>query len=294
MKSLFTFLFLVFAQNSYANQVVQIIWPFSAASTQANMVRALINEANGRQNNYKFVFVHKPGAGGSIAANASLSTETSILMSTSSFYIRPLLYKDSHDISKFDLIEVACSDQPLAIFSTRYSGISEIKIQPVTIGVIPGSITNLVSRRLSQENRNISEVFYKGTPEATADVLGGHLDLSIDFLGEQRITGNPRIKILGITGVRSYGNYKTLSEQNINGFESITNSYYIFVDKKLPSELKSELRKIFSVSKQNTTVQEICKRDYGQQIYFSESEINTLHLMTNQFWKTVTVNMTIK
>jgi tripartite-type tricarboxylate transporter receptor subunit TctC len=292
---LFSLIFLlVFSKSIFAAQTIQVHWPFSVASTQANMIRALLSEANAQQTDYKFVFAHKPGAGGSIAANSSLSGGSSILISTSSFYIRPLLYSDSHDVNKFNLVEVVCNDQPLAVFSTKYSTIDELRSRSVTVGVIPGSITNLVTRRFVLNNLQISEVFYKGTPEATADVLGAHIDLSIDFLGERRITENSRIKIIGITGSKSFGNYRTLASQNITGTESITNSYFIFLDKNADSALLQKLREIFSRSKTTTKVQEFCQKDYGSQKSYSDSELTILNETNKTFWKIATSGVIVK
>jgi hypothetical protein len=58
---------------------IQVLWPFSVSSEQANMVRMLIQNANKNQSKYNFIFASKQGAGGSIAAQAALSNEVSIL-----------------------------------------------------------------------------------------------------------------------------------------------------------------------------------------------------------------------
>jgi tripartite-type tricarboxylate transporter receptor subunit TctC len=143
-------------------------------------------------------------------------------------------------------------------------------------------------------NLQISEVFYKGTPEATADVLGAHIDLSIDFLGERRITENPRIKIIGITGSKSFGNYRTLSDQNITGTELITNSYFIFLDKNANVAFETKLREIFSTSKTTEKVQEFCKIDYGSQHSYSENELIKLNESNKIFWKNTTNGVIVK
>jgi tripartite-type tricarboxylate transporter receptor subunit TctC len=294
MKTLVALILGICAHTSFASVVVPVIWPFSPVSTQANMIRALIADANSSQSEYTYVFTHKPGAGGSIAVNTVLTTENVILVSTSSFYIRPLLFDNSHDVNRFDLIGAICSNQPLAIFSSTYSHVDQLKNKSVTVGVIPGSITNLVTRGLARQSISISDVFYKGTPEATVDVLGGHLDLSVDFLGEARITSNPRIKILGITGTTSYGKYRSLSELGITGLENITNSYYVFVSKNIDGTLRNTTARVFSNSKYTPQVKQLCEKDYGQQRNLTQTELNIMHTQNKNFWKNISTGLVIK
>ena len=58
-------------------QTVQFVWPWaSGAGGVATMMRHLVNAANQQQDKYQFVFTQKLGAGGTIAANHVLSSNS--------------------------------------------------------------------------------------------------------------------------------------------------------------------------------------------------------------------------
>lgn len=278
LKNLISMLsLLIFSGLVFANQTVQVLWPFSVSSSQANMLRTIIDEANIQQSKYKFVFVSRPGAGGSVAANAVVdSRQLTILASTSSFYIRPMLYKDSHQIDDFTPVSTFCSSQPLAVYSKKVNKISQGN--NFTVGVIPGSITALVTRAINRENTNmkIIEVPYKGTPEATTDMLGGHIDASVDFIGVSILSRfNKDVNVLGITGKRSINGYPTFQMLGINGLENVTNDYYFFVNKSVESQVRIELNRILNNAISDRT-KSICEEDYGQIV---KMEINAAELM---------------
>jgi tripartite-type tricarboxylate transporter receptor subunit TctC len=271
---------------------IQVLWPFSVSSEQANMVRVLIQNANKNQSKYNFIFISKPGAGGSIAANAALSNQISILASTSSFYIRPLLYKESHDITKFSMTNVLCIDQPLVIYSSKQNILLTNK-EKFSLGVIPGSITTLVARAITENNKHISilEVPYKGTPEATMDMLGGHIDGSVDFFSKSSIEKLSRqIAAIGITGKKNIGNIQTFNEQGIFGVEDITNSYYLFVNGDYDEKFKTEISEIFynAIGSQFTSV---CEKDHGTILKAPYKSLEKINTDTNKFWTRATRNV---
>jgi tripartite-type tricarboxylate transporter receptor subunit TctC len=267
MKKLFTLLLLSIASIAFADPVpVNIHWPFAVSSPQANMVRGLIETANTQQTKYNFVFSHKPGAGGSIAARSVTPSQLSVLASTSSFYIRPLLYKDSHNINDYSMVAEMCTAQPLAIFSKKFKSVSDFN-KGVTVGVIPGSITTLVTRSLSKSNThlNIVEVPYKGTTEATTDLLGGHIDGSVDFIGKAVLARfDSTVNIVGISGTKRIGSYATFESMGAKGLEGVTNDYFLFVHKSVDEATKKELNSIFRQAiTSSTRIKELCTDDFG-------------------------------
>lgn len=267
MKKLFTILLLSIASIAFAEPAtVNIYWPFAVGSPQANMVRGLIETANTQQTKYTFLFSHKPGAGGSIAAKAVNTNQLSVLASTSSFYIRPLLYKDSHTIYDYSMVAEMCTAQPLAIFSKKYKSVNEFN-KSVTIGVIPGSITTLVTRSLSKSNSHLDivEVPYKGTPEATTDMLGGHVDGSVDFIGKSALARfDGTVNIVGITGTKRIGSYATFESTGAKGLTGVTNDYFLFVHQSVDEATKKELNSIFRQAiSSSTRTRELCTDDFG-------------------------------
>lgn len=294
MKKLLVALAMTLASVAHAQKIVPVVWGFSASSGQANMVRSVVDSANAQQNKYQFVFTHKPGAGGAVAAiTVAESKELSVLASSSSFYIRPLLYKDSHNVDDFNLVALYCAAQPLAIFSKKVNRISDVSNRDVTVGVIPGSITTLVTRTIKRENPNIRiiEVPYKGTPEATSDMLGGHIDGSVDFIGTSVIArfGND-IKIWGMTGKRSLNGHPTFQSLNIKGLENVTADWMFYAHKSVDSATRQELNTIFNNALSERT-KFFCEDDFGQIVKTPFNQADSINQSNKQRWEKLTAGI---
>lgn len=293
MKKLFASLMLAAASTvSQAQPVINVVWPFSISSADANMVRALIDQANSQQNRYKFVFLSKQGAGGTIAASHVLeNSDNHVLVSSSSFYVRPMLYKESHDATQFNMIGTMCMGKPLAIFSRKYASLKEIGNKEISIGINNGSIVQLVSRGIKTgSNIKIVEIAYKGTPEATTDVLGGHLDASVDFVGPatfSRFPTNTKVNVLGITGNVSHPGMPTFKSQGIEGLDILVNNYSIFVSKTLPVAQQQELNSIFN-NAFNEGVRENCENDFGRLVKSTYAQAGKLHQENIAAWRRIT------
>jgi len=296
MKYILTSLLLLFSSLTYAQKNVQIVWPFAAGSSQANMVRSIIDNANTQQDKYKFIFAHKPGAGGAVAAQAVAdSKELAVLAHTSSFYVRPLLYKESHNVEDFNMVTIYCTAQPLAIFSKKINKLSDAQGREIKLGIIPGSITSLVSKAIKRENPDIKiiEVPYKGTPEATTDMLGGHIDGSVDFIGTSVTArfGND-IKVLGLTGKRSLGGYPTFQSLQVKGLENVANDYFFFVNKSVDNTTRQELNKILT-NAYNEKTKFFCEDDFGQLVATAFNQVDSVNQSHKQKWEKLTIG-TIK
>ena len=272
-------------------QPVQVVWPFAPGSTQAVMVRNLIESANQQQSKYQFVFVGKPGAGGAIAANYTASANTlTVLASTSSFYTRPLMYHESHDPEQFRLVSAICLHSPLAMFSRKYTAFNDMKNNDVTVGINPGSVTQLFTRLLAQHNPELkfTEVPYKGTPEATTDMLAKHIDASIDLLSVGNLARlTPDTAVVGITGTRSLPNMPSLSSLKVKGLNNLTNNYYIFVPRNTDQALAQELNRIFNTAI-NEAVRESCSNERGLTELVPFDRTEKLHQTNQTQWRQIT------
>lgn len=278
--------------NTFANQHnVQVVWPFAPGSSQAVMYRNLIDSANKQQTKYSFVFVNKPGAGGAVAANYVLSNSgLTVLASTSSFYSRPLMYLESHDPDQFKLINSVCSNGPLALISRKYSAFKDLRNHEISVGILPGSVTQLVTRLVTQNNQDIKflEVPYKGTPEATTDMLAKHIDASVDLFGTSTLAKLPQdAAVVAITGTRSIQGIPTFSSLKIKGLDNLTNNYYLFVPKTVETSVAQELNTIFN-SAINDSVRENCDNERGvvETLQFINSEKSHQTNLTQ--WKLIT------
>lgn len=260
-------IFLICAAASATSQIIPVVWPFSVGSSDANMIRTLIDNANQQQNRYQFVFTSRPGAGGYVAANSvSASRELQVLFSSSSFYIRPVLFNESHDVNHFNLVGEICSNKPLAIFSRKHQDLNEMIKKESSIGVNPGSITQLVVKSIQRHNPNIQivEVPYKGTPEASMDMIGGRIDGSVDFLGQSTISRMPvGVSVVGITGNQNHQGFRSFESQNVRGLSQLTTSYYLLVKDSVSVTQQQELNQIFYQAI-NSRFAQFCTEDFGK------------------------------
>lgn len=294
-KIILTLILAASSAMATAKQVVPVIWPFSASSSSSLMIHTVLDTANAQQSKYRFVFVNRPGAGGSIAANAVANAqELTVLIHTPSFYIRPFLFNESHRVDQFSLINDFCINQPIAVYSTKVKKITERAEQGLTIGINPGGITNLVSRAIAENNPQLKivEVPYKGTPEATTDMLGGHIDSSVDFTGPivtQRFTGN--VSVLGITGVKSRKDMPTFQSQGIKGLDQLTSSHHVFVRNDVADSIKQELFTIFSSAiNNNAKLTEVCSQESGEIVPVPANRLEQINQDNIRKWSIITRN----
>ena len=286
-KILATLLAVLSLGVSAQTRTIPVVWPFAIGSPQANMVRSIIDSANKEQNKYQFILVNKPGAGGSIAANHVLEHDgPAVLASTSSFYIRPLLYKDSHNVDQFQIASTICTGQPVAIYSKKLSTLSEAQGREINIGVIPGSITTLVTKAIKRENPEIKiqEIPYKGTPDATTDMLAGHIDGSTDFIGKSISSRfDSTVKVWGITGTKNFGTFRTFAQQQVKGLDNVTNDYFMFVSSKTDTITRQELGRLFDANINDRT-KALCEDDFGTVTVTPNNRLDALHQQTKSRW----------
>ena len=292
MKKILTALSLACAVSvASAKQTVLVSWGFSATATQAVLFRNLLDNANAQQSKYNFVFNHKPGAGGSIAANTvDSSTELAVLATSSSFYIRPLLYKESHNVDNFSMVGTICQGQPLAIFSKKLDSLSAAQQRSVTIGVLPGSITTLLTRTLTRENPALSlmEVPYKGTPEAMNDMMGGHTDGAVEFINKFYTDRfGTDVKVLGITGDRSINGLPTFRSLGFSGLGGVTVDFPLFVKASVPIEVQQELAGIFAAAN-GDSVKSVCIDDFGTPSSMPFGQLKSFNDASKTKWQKLT------
>lgn len=260
-----------------APQIVQFVWPFSAAG-MGTMARSLMDVANQQQNKYQFVFTLKPGAGGTVAANYVLSQNSlTVFANSDGHYTRSLMYNDSHDPNQFRLISTMCLNIPMAIYSRKHTSLDSIKNKDFTIGIIPGTATQLFTRLLNKHNPEFKfvDVPYKGIVESSTDMLAKHIDGNVAFVGANSLNRMPAdISVLGITGTRNFPGLNTFASQKIKGVSNLTNGYYIFAAKNLDPAVAQEFNQIFSNAANSDTFKEVCANERGtvDTVMFSQTE----------------------
>jgi tripartite-type tricarboxylate transporter receptor subunit TctC len=138
--------------------------------------------------------------------------------------------------------------------------LSQSKISIGTAG--PGSGTHLFALKFKENHpdKEILVVPYKSSTEALQDVLGGHIDLAYEFLGDAEAKG---VNILGITGTVKIKTYPLMKDIGYPNNAELTGVYHILVKKDVPDTVVRELREIFNQAEKSVKFQELYKADYS-------------------------------
>lgn len=210
-------LLLLSIATASASQTITVYWPFGIGDPVVTNLRALFDKANQIQNEYNFLIVAVPGAGGAIAARKTItSQEPAVLATTSAFFVRPMLFSDSgYTFDEFKP-SLVMSSSPFALvannkFDNTWSGNLSIGIAGI------GSTTHIIGEKIKQQYPKLTIVPYKGLSDSTNDVIAGHVNLSFNLI--RAAEQYPDIKILGITGTNRIKDYKLLRDIGIQGVE---------------------------------------------------------------------------
>jgi tripartite-type tricarboxylate transporter receptor subunit TctC len=278
---------------AHANtKTVEVVWPFAPGGTQATMIRHLLENANAAQKDYQFLFVNKPGAGGSIAVNSvANSNNLAVLASAATFYTRPLLYKESHDVDKFNILSQVCENAPFGLFSKKYKSLSEMQGKKVSVGIIPGSPGHIFSVALAKAFKDITivEIPYKDTVAASTDMLGQHVDASIDLLSEGTIARMPQdVTIVAVSGTEKVGNATTEK-----ALSNMTAGYWFFIPKSVDKAVQKDLNRIFT-SAIDSKVKGSCAAERGTIIPVAFEKLDELHETNKKNWKNLTAGIKVE
>lgn len=283
-------LFAISAPAAATPQTVQVVWPFAAGSLQANKVRSLIDAANQQQNRYQFVFTHRPGAGGAVGANYTAAAPLLTVLATSdSFYTRPMMYHDSHNMEQFKMISTVCLNSPLTLLSRKYLSAAEFRNRTITVGNNPGAITQLFTQILARDNPDLKfiEIPYKGTVEGITDMMGGHIDAAAD-LGTNLTRLASGVSVVGITGTRSLPGMPSFASQQIQGVENLTIGYYMFVPVTVDTETAKNLNQIFNAAAMSDAVQQSCTNESGMVYITPFDRIDQVNRANITRWQSIT------
>jgi tripartite-type tricarboxylate transporter receptor subunit TctC len=272
--------------SAAATEVVQVVWPYALGNNQGNHIRTMVENANKNQDKYQFIFVSKPGAGGTISANAVLNSyKPAILAMSSSFYVTPLISKEGYDVDKFTMLATMCVDRPLAVFTKTLNTI-EGNNKMLFIGGA-GGIQSFIPRLINHTAPTIqmTQVPFKSGPDATAAMMGGHIDASVDWLGAYNTVvslGNG-VKVIGITGQRSV----IEKVPTLPGTEHLVADLLLFVPTSIDTAIYKEFYQIFNAAQDDRT-DLFCKNDFGKPIKIEFNNLGKLHETYKTRWKKMT------
>ena len=269
IKKLVVIAALAVASLAQARETINIAWGFNIGSNQANTIRIMCEELNAAQNKYTFVLVHRPGAGGTIAANAVAADPASTLVGmSSSFIIRPLFEKTdpTHNLDNYVPILVQGTGSPLYVVSSKYTSMNQVLTMPnVSIGIAgSGGIAHMVAAEIASVNKTANIIFFKSMIEAGTAAAGGHVDVAIGLYTDVKpILDSNKVNVLAYTGRVDMLNYKNmlLTRFKMPDAGDLTANYAIFASREMPRDRFAELHRLLSWAQLRAPVVDSLLRD---------------------------------
>lgn len=228
------------AQPAYPDRPIKIVVPATAGDGSDQLARALsktLTELLGQS----FVIENKPGAGGSIGAQAVAKAPadgyTLFLANASSHGVTPGLYSRLPYDSVADFAPVALvATAPNVLVVRSDAGMAsyadyarQARQQPGKLTIASagsGSLSHLSAELLrSSAGLDLLHVPYKGAAPAMTDVMGGQVaSIIINIPSVQPYIANGRLKPLAVTSARraaALPDVPTLIESGVAGYDTV-------------------------------------------------------------------------
>jgi tripartite-type tricarboxylate transporter receptor subunit TctC len=287
--------FLVTSTLTYAQpkEDINIVWGFNIGSAQANVLRTMVSELNKTQSKYNFTLVHRPGAGGTIAANAvSSNPQNTVVGMSSSFIIRPNYERKDvvQDLDKFVPLFVQGTGSPLVFVSKKYSSFDQVLKSPnLTVGVSGvGSISHLAANELASVNKNIIIANFKNMMDAATAAAGGHVDVAVAFPSDiAGLIESNHVTVLAYTGrhelVRVDG---VLAHKfKLDDLADLTANYAIYASVDMDKAKYNELYKLISSVNNNEEILNGYKKDFVTVAKIAQDKNKSWYQSERVYWK---------
>lgn len=248
-----------FAQADFPNQPLKIIVPFTAGGITDSVARSLgkkLAEVLGQP----VVIDNKPGAGGTVGTELAIKAEpngyTLFLGSQGTQAINPALYKQMriNPIKELTGLQAVIGVPAIVVvnerqpFRTLRELIDFARANPGKLNVASpgnGSGSHLAAELFQAETGvKFTHVPYRGSAPAMADLIGGQVDMSFDYMptaGAHIKAG--RLRALAVTGAERLPvlpDVQTVGELGFPAAES-TSWIGIFASSRTPLEVRRKL-----------------------------------------------------
>ena len=251
---------------AHASERIEVVWGFAPGGSQANIVRQIIQQANSDQNRIQFVFLHKPGAGGSIAANhVSSNPNTAVVAMSSSFIIRPKFERgvNTHNLDDFAPVIVQSTGAPLFVVSNKISSPQQLlKSTKLTIGVSGvGGIGHLAANELAKKIPDSILINFSNMVDAMTAAAGGHVDIAVGFYGDvQALVESGKLQVIGYTGDKKLERTPGVPLKDF-GIAPTFSSHAIYISNRMDRSLQKDIREILYRANQSPAVSELYLKD---------------------------------
>ena len=250
--------------QKWPDRPVTMIVPFPAGSAVDTLARAIANQL-GENLGKQFIVDNRTGAGGGIGANAvakaapdgyTLLFGTPAPIALNKLMYKSLAYDTERDlmpvilVAKAPLIVAAKVDFPAQTFEEL---IAYAKANPDKVNVgHPGNGTlgHITSELIQQfTGVKMTNVPYRGTAPLTTDLLGGVIDVAMDFMPTYvQLAETGKIKVLAVTTGNRAEQMPTVPTAQQAGFKGFEASawFAMVAPSGTPKEIVSTLNELIN------------------------------------------------
>ncbi len=229
------------AADDYPNKPIRVVVPTPAGSTP-DLVARIVTPGMSQFFGHQFIVDNRSGAGGLIgtelASRATADGYTLLVGTPGTLTIMQYLQKDIAYDTLRDFVPIGLMSagpyllvaHPSLAASSVRELVSLARAAPgkLTYGSAGNGSTNHLAMELFKQmaGANIRHVPYKGGPQATNDLVGGHIDVSMLSIGP--LLGHlkaRRLRVLAVTSAKRSGQLPqvpTVDESGVKGFEALT------------------------------------------------------------------------
>jgi tripartite-type tricarboxylate transporter receptor subunit TctC len=221
--------------DTYPNKPIRMIVPFPAGSAtdgQARLIGAHFQKAFGQS----FIVENMPGATGAIAARtiarAAPDGYTLMISTISTHSANPHLYNNLgyHPIADFTPVAlIAGAPSGMVVraespYRTLKDFVALAKANPDKLNFAYGNMGSLAGGAMLNANAGIktTAVSYRGTPQATTDLLAGQIDFVVmDMSPTQEHVRAGKLRLLATTGskrLETFPDAPTMAESGYPDF----------------------------------------------------------------------------
>lgn len=203
------------AASTYPEKPVTLLVPFPPGNTSDILTRVVAYELE-RALGQSVVVENRPGAGGAIGLGAVARAAPdgyTLLVGTSGAFITAPIFQDKPlPIESFAPITLMAHTahmllaHPSVQANTLKELLSEAKKDPAKFNFASlgnGSISHLAMEMLLRRSgAQMLQIPYKGTGQATTDILGGRVSLMMDSIKTSTVelTSSGKLRVLAVTG----------------------------------------------------------------------------------------------
>jgi tripartite-type tricarboxylate transporter receptor subunit TctC len=275
---------------AYSAETVLVAWPFGIGDSTAGYSRMATEEVNKLQNKYTFVFEQRSGAGGTIAAQATLNSKGPAILSTSSaFFVRGSFYPDSYNFADFRPMVVECV-APAVLVSKNYTtlkGLDPNKTYTVaTTGI--GVTTHLIANEIKKVYPNFKMVPYQSAGAAMKDTVAGTVDFDLAFLGDSKEFRDAKlVTAVAVTGPRTVEGIPPLSSFGVASADKLELPHWIAVTAATDPALVKEWRGYYLKALKTKPALDAMALDHCVPVNYDEKQTEKFYLDQQAYWRTL-------